>query len=220
MVDATTSALLSGQSAALTSQAQVDEDFTRFLKLLTTQMTNQDPLEPMDTSEFTNQLVQFSGIEQQIATNKNLESLLLQSNQNTQVQALGYIGKEVQYVGAKTGVLQDGELKIRYASDQLPDDVTLQFVDGNGSVVRTVKPAENIGPQEYVWDGKDDLGNQLPDGNYSVNVNAIDATEEPINTALGIFGKVNSVNTTNGDISLSIGDYVLNLDNVIKVNEI
>lgn len=219
MVDATTAALLNGQSKAQTSQTNLNEDFDQFLRLLTTQLQNQDPLEPMDSAEFTQQLVMFSQVEQQIQGNQYLESLILATNQNSQVQALGYIGQEVQYVGSSTGVLQNGELKIRYATKEPAAEMTIQFVDSTGKIVRTIKTDPADGPTDFVWDGKDDNGQQLDDGIYTVKVAATNGQDATVDTVLGIYGTVNGVNSTGDEITLSIGDYVLGLDNVIKVME-
>ncbi|MEO0962032.1 MAG: flagellar hook capping FlgD N-terminal domain-containing protein, partial [Pseudomonadota bacterium] len=106
----------SSQGAAASASSKLNTDFDTFLTLLTTQLKNQDPLEPLDSSEFTNQLVQFSSVEQNIATNQNLEQLLNLTFANFATDAVGYIGKEV-VAESPTAILTNGTANWDYELD-------------------------------------------------------------------------------------------------------
>ncbi|HPF47490.1 MAG TPA: flagellar hook capping FlgD N-terminal domain-containing protein, partial [Emcibacteraceae bacterium] len=121
-----------GQSAAAVSTATLAKDFDNFLHLLTTQLQYQDPLAPMDSNQFTQQLVSFTGVEQSIATNKNLESLIAQNQALTTTNAVGYLGKEVTIGSDKAGLGDDGTVKWEYALSSPTKSTKLTVKDQNG----------------------------------------------------------------------------------------
>ncbi len=114
----------SATERSASSLASLSENFDAFLTLLTSQLQNQDPLDPMDSSEFTNQLVQFSAVEQQIQANQNLETLIQLQNAQSAANAVGYIGKDVEVPSSQI-MLQDGEAKFAYT---LADSVDIVVV--------------------------------------------------------------------------------------------
>ena len=121
-------------SAATAAGNQLAKDFDTFLSLLTTQLQNQDPLDPMDSSEFTNQLVAFAGVEQQIQTNKNLEQLQSQLTAARNAAAVEYIGREVD-IRSDSGVHDGSGLTFRYDLSRAASQVRLQVIDEFGRTV-------------------------------------------------------------------------------------
>jgi len=207
----------SGQAAQ--SSTSLANDFDTFLTLLTTQLQNQDPLEPMDSSEFTNQLVQFSTVEQTIRTNQNLENLVGLTASQMSNDAVGYIGKEISALGDTT-VLKDGSAQWSYAFENQSDQTTIIIKDDTGKIVYTQQGEKDSGAHDFVWDGKDNAGNQLPDGAYTLDVTAIDANGAPITVATGIKGNVTSVTLVGDQPLLTMGDVSVPLSDVLSVSEI
>lgn len=190
------------------SSNQLSADMNTFLKLLTTQLQYQDPLDPMDTAEFTNQLVQYSSVEQAIQTNSKLENLLALNVANLGAQAVSYIGKTVQVLG-DVMPLTDGKAKAGYTLDKDAASVTITVKDMKGKVVYTTTGEATAGTHEFKWDGKDSQGNQLPDDAYQVVVNAKpNKGEGDVNVTTTIFGKVTGVASDQNNVYVGLGDSV------------
>lgn len=164
------------------SSTRLAENFDTFLTMLTVQLKNQDPLSPMDSTEFTNQLVQFSAVEQQIASNKNLENLISVTQTNTKAQAIAYIGHSIETAGtvlplqggntttSNTIALVNGKSNFTYTLDADAATTQIQIRDSSGNVVRTLSGNTSDGSHEFSWDGKNGDDVALPDGNYVVSV--------------------------------------------------
>ncbi len=162
------------------------KNFDTFLTLLTTQLKNQDPTSPMDSKEFTNQLVMFSQVEQSINQNKNLEKLLAAFTAQQAGNNLNFIGKIVD-VDDNQIKLQDGGSA--FWSYELPKgvmNVQYRIIDSKGSIVRTVQVSADqaagfkAGRVEVAWDGKDSQGNTAPAGNYKLEVVAKDSAGKAV----------------------------------------
>jgi len=194
-----------------TSRATLSNNFETFLKLLTTQLQYQDPMQPMDTNEFTQQLVQYSQVEQQLSTNDKLDSLLaLQKGQGVQ-SALGYLGWEVS-MDTKSLPLQDSKGIFSVTAAEKPQNISIGISDANGKIVRglTMTGAEfsHDGKltQDVVWDGKDNNGNQLPDGTYTILVTATRADGSTIKTSMQTRGVVTGIDLdADGNTILKLG---------------
>ncbi|MFN3460427.1 MAG: flagellar hook assembly protein FlgD [Oceanibaculum sp.] len=201
------------------SQAQLSANFDTFLTLLTTQLRNQDPLNPMDTHEFTNQLVLFSGVEQQIRQNQNLESLIALQVISEQASAMSYIGKYVT-TDEPTTALQEGQANWVYVLPEGAISNTLRIVDSAGNVVRTMEGEYTAGKHDLVWDGKDDNGNQLADDVYTLRVSAMDRDSKSVSAAIGMTARVTGVAKDPDGLGpvLSLGEGLnILLDKVITV---
>jgi flagellar basal-body rod modification protein FlgD len=208
-----------GKAAA--SEKNLTEDFNTFLVLLTTQLQNQDPLDPMDSSEFTNQLVQFSSVEQAIATNKNLEQLISLSNADRLNNAVGYLGHDVT-VRSGTTSLKDGSAAWQYQQDQqdqLMESVSLLITDSTGKIVYVADGDLNPGTHEFVWDGKDNAGVLLPEGQYSLTASATDITGEAITPPVFVSGRVTGVETIDGEPVLTVNGTKVPLAGVTSILE-
>lgn len=205
-------------SDAVASEAQLQEDLNRFLNLLVAQLKNQDPLDPLDSNEFTSQLVQFASVEQQIKQNANLEKLLnLQetSQVSTMVQ---FIGNTVEATG-NTVPLENGRAEFTYTLDTNASDVTISIRNSAGLTVFTADGETGAGKHGFVWDGTDTIGNAQPDGAYTVTIGALDARGNLLSVDQTVFGRVTGGGVDNGMVSLFMGDVVVSMDDVHLVKE-
>ncbi len=180
------------------------QNFASFLKLLTTQLQNQDPLQPLDTKDFTNQLVSFSQVEQAIDTNKNLESLLALMQSRVSTDSVGYLGKQVEIDGAE--VTSDGgpvTWRYRLAGDAAAVKVTV--VDAAGTIVKTLAGKTSAGVQEVAWDGTDGTGRAVPAGTYSLKVVAADGSGQAVAATVSRLGLVTGIEYADDEAQLIVG---------------
>lgn len=196
----------------------VDRDL--FLKLLTTQLEFQDPFDPLKNNEFTAQLAQFSGLDELYGVNDRLDSLLANQSLMERSNAAGLIGKEVKAVGNSVELSKGSSATINYEMEKDATDVMIDIYNSNGSKVRSVKlGAEVSGNQSYVWDGRDDNGNMVDPGVYTVAIGATDTNNNTISVSTYIRGTVTGV--TFGDTSpyLSVNGTEVPMENVIEIKE-
>lgn len=200
----TVTGVAASAAASATSRTQIAGNFTQFLQLLTTQLKNQNPLDPLDTNQFTQQLVQFAGVEQQLKTNDTLTALLNSTQASTATGALGFVGAEVTADGA-TSALADGAAQWQLTAPRAASEAVITITDASGSVVATDNRTLTAGPQTYAWDGRTSTGQMGPDGNYTINVVARDATGQQMNVATELTGVVDGVDLTGETAVLTIG---------------
>lgn len=199
-----------------TSMSKLAENFDQFLTLLTTQLKNQDPLSPMDSAEFTNQLVQFAGVEQQINTNKNLESLLTMQKSSQVMSALSLMGKKVEVTGNNVP-LQDKSATFVYTLPKAAAQTVYTISDSSGRTVYTGTGDSTVGRHEYTWNGKSSSGVQLPDGSYSLRVVAVDAAGKQIQASTWTIGKVTGVESGAKGAVLNLGGTLVPMDRLSAV---
>ncbi len=200
------------------AQSSLAETFDTFLALLTTQLQNQDPLDPMTSEEFTQQLIQFAGVEQSINTNKKLDRLVQLQTSNQLNSAVSFIGKVVEVVHDQL-LLKDGAAKISYRLDRNAAQTIIGIIDQNGRAVRTVQGETAAGRHKFEWDGRDSDGAQLPDGVYGFSVVATDDDEQTIDTVAASFGRVTGVEIVDNASRLNIGELGVPFDAVFAVRE-
>ncbi len=181
------------------SRTRLADSTETFLTLLTTQLKNQDPMSPMDSSQFTQQIVQMTGVEQQLLTN-DLLAALVGMNDAGLADSVNLIGKTVTATtGAAT--LQGGEANWSYNLPRAANSVKLEVIDGSGKVVRSQTLTQTAaGNQTFKWDGKNDLGTQLADGDYGLRITPTDSAGSKfsaIQTLTGVATAVQSVDGTN-----------------------
>ncbi len=185
------------------SQASLTDNFDTFLTILTAQIQNQDPLEPMDSSKFTDQLVQFSGVEQQIKSNKQLEDLLAATYSSAGAALSGYLGQQAEI--DTSGAQFTGEpINWRYT---LPSDAaktTVTVTDASGRVLYS-KPGElGAGARDFEWDGTLNNGKTAEEGQpYWISVIAEDANAKSITPAHSLVTTITGVDLTYGEPALT-----------------
>lgn len=217
-VTSANSVLDGSQSAA--SKAKLDEDLNKFLSLLVTQLQNQDPLDPMDATEFTSQLIQFAGVEQQIFQNSKLEQLLRLQETNQVASLVDLIGKNVEAEGRKVP-LENSKAEFTYIIPANARKATITITDSSGLNVFTTEAITTAGKQTFSWDGKSSSGVQQDDGAYNVLVSGTDVRGNLLDIKHTVFGRITGVGIDDGVLSLSMGeDISYEQDKVLSVKEI
>ncbi len=217
--DVTINNALDFQQRTTNASNQLAEDFDDFLILLTTQLQNQDPLDPADSTEFTNQLVSFAGVEQQINANQRLESLVSLGLGTSFASSLNYVGRDVSYVSSEAFFDGSRPIEVNYTIDGASADTTINIFSEDGDLVFTRPVSDDETIESFTWDGRDENGVLQPQGTYSVRVDALDAQNNPLTTTTVITGRVNGVETQNGATFLLIGERAVSVGNVINVTE-
>lgn len=191
-----------GSTNALASQ-QIAGNFQSFLTLLTTQLQNQNPLSPLDTNQFTQQLVEFAGVQQQLNTNDSLATLVSLQQTAQSTQALGFVGKTAVVTGS-TAALTNGsatwDLNVPTNSN-----VNISITNSTGQTVFSGNYTATAGNnQSFPWNGKGNDGTQWPDGQYKLTATAADSSGNPVAVTTEIQGVVSSVDLTQSPPLLSI----------------
>ncbi|MCB1438030.1 MAG: flagellar hook assembly protein FlgD [Rhodobiaceae bacterium] len=209
---------LSGIGDAVKDRNSIADNFDTFLQILTTQLKNQNPLEPMDTNEFTNQLVQFSSVEQAVKTNENLETLLRINTASMATAAVSYIGKSITAQGV-TSTLENGTASWSYSATKPVDNAFITIRDKNGSVVFSEERSLTKANGVYTWDGRRSDGAVAAGGTYTISItgSAADGTTIPVKTAFG--GVVNGVDLTGTEPILLVGERRVNLSSVQSIGQ-
>jgi flagellar basal-body rod modification protein FlgD len=218
-----TSTPTSSSSSTLSNSDQVNlnnqiaGNFSSFLTLLTTQLQNQNPLDPLDTNQFTQQLVQFASVEQQMNMNTQLKTLvsLQQTAQNS--QALGFVGKTVTVTGT-TAPLTNGQAQWTF-NPPSPATATFTVTDSTGQTVFSKTGTVQPGAQAFNWNGLDSNGRQWADGNYTLTITATGANGQSVAIPTTVTGVVNSVDLTQNPPLLSIGGKTYTLNQILSVQQ-
>lgn len=200
------------------ASTSLTETFDTFLSLLTTQLQNQDPLDPMDTEQFTQQLVSFSQVEQSIAANQKLDQLVELQTTSQLSTGVSYIGKSVEVVTDQL-MLDGGSATLTYGLERKAAQTVISIVDQNGRPVRTVNGETDPGRHEFVWDGRDANGVELPDGLYGFRVDPVDNEGTPVELASASIGRVTGVEIVDDTLTLNIGELGVPFDKVFAVRE-
>lgn len=195
------------------------QDFSQFLRLLTTQLQNQDPLEPLDSAQFTNQLVQFSGVEQQIKSNDFLQKLLTLNAASLTNVGLGYVGLSVQTPGSSFQFDGAHGVPLSYVMPAGAAVGTVSILDKDGKVVDTMSAELGAGAHELAWNGADKAGKIMPPGTYTLKVGAQDAQKKPLNVTTFTSGLVTGVQTNeDGSVSVIINGKPISVTDVRRAS--
>jgi flagellar basal-body rod modification protein FlgD len=194
----------------------IANNFTAFLRLLTTQLQNQNPLEPLDTNQFTQQLVQFAQVEQQLRSNDQLETLVSLQKSTQASAALDFVGKTVVISGATTHLGSSGNTVWTFSSPK-PASATVTIRDASGQTAFSSNYSINSGRQDFVWDGRGTNGQRWPAGNYTMTITAKDANGQTVAITTDVQGVVDSADVSQTPPVLSIGDLTFTIDQVKRV---
>jgi flagellar basal-body rod modification protein FlgD len=195
---------------------QLSGNFSTFLNLLTTQLKNQDPTSPMDTNQFTQQLVMYSQVEQQIQSNSNLKTLIAQGQSSASQMAMDYLGKRVSIMNGQASLVE-GEAVWTYNLPADAKSAKLTVTNAAGKVVYTGDAEKTAGNHNFEWDGKDNYGNEQPAGGYKLTVTAVDAAGAPVNAAIASAGLVSQIDMTGASPQLVIGYMTIGLGDVAAI---
>lgn len=211
----------SNPSTSESSAAQLAEDFDTFLLLLTTQLKNQDPTEPLDTNEFTNQIVAFTGVEQSIKTNENLEELIALQNSSTLSSAVNYVGQFVDAIG-NAGQLNGGFANFAYELDVPAAKVDIIVTDSAGRAVFKGQGPAGAGKQRVTWDGINSFtGKAEPDGTYNIFATATNAKGEVMEDFYRTYttGVVTGAEVIDGNVILNVAGTNVPLKDVLSIRQ-
>ncbi|MCR9257493.1 MAG: flagellar hook capping protein [Alphaproteobacteria bacterium] len=211
---------LSGSVNSQSALSDLTNQFDTFLTLLTTQLQNQDPLEPMDSHEFTNQLVMFTQAEQSIAQNQNLEQLIEITNNNVATAAVSYIGTTVETVG-RTGNHLGLGFKGAVDFADAPASATIEVRAEDGTVVYREENPSGLpaGRHDFTWDGTTLDGSAIaPLGNYSVVTTATNGSGDGVAGITTVANTVTGVELDESGVTLVMGDNRVPLDQARSVS--
>jgi flagellar basal-body rod modification protein FlgD len=201
------------QGASSQASSQLTADFDTFLTLLTTQLQNQDPLEPLDTERFTEQLVQFAGVEQSIQTNQHLEALIALQTSSANETALAMVGRIASVDNDIATLSADQPARWTYTLPQDAVDASIQIFNDTGDLVAAFNAATSEGPHDIDWGGATSAGGRAAPGDYRIEATAIDRDGAPIEIAIAARGRVDAVSFASGvpEIEIAGRRFALNL---------
>ncbi len=213
-----TAAANAAGTAALTGTSalsSLSSNFGDFLQMLMTQLQNQDPTSPMDTSTFTSELVQFSGVEQQINTNTSLTQLIQLTQAGEVMQASAMTGKQVT-VSSNQVPLQNGQGTIQFTTPAA-EPVDIAISDANGNKLSDNQMMSVAGTNTWIWNGTNSSGATLPDGTYQVTVTG--ANPDGTTTALttSVIGTATGVQSQSNGMQLELGTLTVPFSSVQSV---
>lgn len=192
-------------STTSSDQNELVQNYDQFLQILTAQLRNQSPLEPMDANSFTEQLVQFSSVEQAIKTNDSLASLIALSASNEATSLVGYLGKSITAEGAAT-TLKDGEAVWNLNTSAAAAETSVTIRNAAGTIVYSDEGSLPAGQTDYTWDGTTNDATVAPDGLYSITVEARNAAGDLVDVSTEISGQVTGVDFKSFPSALLVGE--------------
>ena len=214
-----TSSNTTAQAAGALGSQQLAGNFNTFLTLLTTQLQNQDPLDPLDTNQFTQQLVEFASVEQQVNMNSNLQTLITMQQTSQSLQALQLVGANVT-INSNTAALSNatGSPATWGFSSPSPATGAVTITSSTGQVAYTGTVALSSGNQSYTWSGKGNNGVTWPDGNYTLSIAATGATGQAVTVSTQVQGSVTAVNVNQNPPQVTVGGQSYPISSIQSIN--
>jgi flagellar basal-body rod modification protein FlgD len=209
-----TSSSTASNKTASTATTGIADNFQTFLTLLTTQLQNQNPLDPLDTNQFTQQLVQFAGVEQQLKSNDQLKSLIDIEKSAQATQALVYVGNTVAVDGSTAQFDTSATWNFQTEKDT---SATITITSSTGQTAFTGSYSLKQGNSSFVWDGKGNDGVQWPAGTYTMTATGKDSSGNSVAISTEVQGIVDSVDLTSSPPLLSIGGQSYTTDKIKRV---
>lgn len=204
-----------GTTGGTSALNKLSGNFSDFLSLLMTQLKHQDPSAPMDANQFTSELVQFSGVEQQINTNSSLAQLI-QLTQASQIeQSSGMIGKPVTVTSNQLS-LQNGKAQVNFKTPA-SEPVGITVYNAAGAQVGSTTLTSNAGANTWTWDGRGANGSTAPDGAYTVSVLEVGAIGASATLPFTVTGTTTSVQNIGGTVQLQLGGLTVPFSSVVAV---
>ncbi|GAB4237953.1 MAG: flagellar hook capping FlgD N-terminal domain-containing protein [Methyloligellaceae bacterium] len=207
---------LSSVGQAANDRISIAENFDTFLSLLTTQLQNQNPLDPLDMNQFTQQLVQFTEVEQSVKLNENLEQMVQLTAANTITNAVGYIGKQVTTSGA-TAQLRGGTAAWTVTLEADSPSTVFTVKNSSGVPVYTETKPVSGGSHVFAWDGRTDTGTRAPDGVYTLSVVAQNDNGSTLNATTEASGIIDGVDMSGDEPVLLSGGWEIRLEDITSI---
>lgn len=216
MITSVTSSDTSAASAAMKKSLGMNKD--DFLTLFVTQLKNQDPLNPMDGTEFLAQLAQLTQVEQAYNTNTNLENILSALNNSSSLSASSLVGKSISAAGSQVALTAGESAQISYSVPSAAEQITVTITDSNGATVRTLNQGQTTaGTSSVTWDGRDASGTQLASGTYNVSVAGISASGNTFTCQPLVTGRVDGISYEGTAVTMTIGGVTVPFNNILSV---
>jgi flagellar basal-body rod modification protein FlgD len=216
-VGATSASMVNAASGAERSQRKSSLTQEDFLSLLMTQMQYQDPLSPMDNNQMSAQMAQLGTIEGINKLTQTLETMSAYQASTAHLQLAGLIGKKVEAMGNLLVAHQGNATEGSYQLSR-PGRVSIGIYDGKGNLVRTVEDGlKDTAKQRFIWDGKNQIGETVPDGTYTFKVKAVDVKGESIPVSSSMIGTVSGISFENGVTYINIGSERIALSDIFAI---
>jgi flagellar basal-body rod modification protein FlgD len=206
------------QAANSNASQQLAGNFDTFLQLLTTQLQNQNPLDPLDTNQFTEQLVEFASVEQQINENTNLQTLISMQQTNEATSALQLVGSTVT-VGGNAAALDNAANSAATwnLTTTTPATATVTVTSAAGTTAYSGTMSLNAGTQSFTWNGQGSNGQTWPDGTYKLSVTATGANGQAVSVSTQVQGVVSGVNLTSTPPTLTVNGQSVQIGQVTSI---
>ena len=217
-VNTTSSSSSTAQAAGSTASQQLAGNFNTFLQLLTTQLQNQNPLDPLDTNQFTQQLVEFASVEQQINTNTNLQSLISLQQTSEATSALQLVGSTVTVGGNSATLSNSTSTPAQWTlTSSTPATANVTITSSAGTTVYSGTMSLNAGTQGFTWSGQGNNGQTWPDGTYKLSVTATGANGQAVNVSTQVQGTVSGVNLSSNPPTLTVNGQNVQINQVTSI---
>ena len=213
------SAASAAQAAGTAGSQQIAGNFDTFLQLLTTQLQNQNPLDPLDTNQFTEQLVEFASVEQQVNMNTNLQTLISMQQATEATSALQLVGSSVT-VGGNSATLSNATSSPATWSLTVssPATANVTITNAAGQTAYSGTMALNAGTQNFSWNGHGNNGTTWPDGSYTLSINAVGANGQPITVSTQMQGTVSGVNLSQNPPTLTVNGQNVQISQITSIS--
>ena len=215
----TSSTSNTAQAASNNAASQIAGNFNDFLTLLTTQLKNQDPLSPLDTTQFTQQLVEFASVGQQVTMNTNLQTLISMQQTSESLQALQLMGANVT-INSSTATLSNATSSPATWGFSSPSPATgaITITSSTGQVAFTGTTSLSTGNNTYTWNGKGNNGVTWPDGNYTLAITATGANGQAVTVSTQVQGTISSVNVSQNPPQVTVGGQTYPISSIQSIN--
>jgi len=213
-----TSVTASATSASAAMKQSIGMDKDDFLTLLITQLQNQDPLDPMDGTEFMTQMAQLTEVEQAYNTNMNLENIMSALDNASSLSAASLVGKNVSAAGSQVALNAGEGAILSYSVPSSAEQVTVTIMDANGATVRTLTAGQTTpGTSSVSWDGRDADGNQLASGIYNVSVSGVNSAGNTVACQPLVTGRVEGISYAGTAVTMTVGGVTVPFNNILSV---
>ncbi len=216
---ASSSTSSSAGAAGSAASQSIAGNFDTFLQLLTTQLQNQDPLDPMDSDSFTQELVEFASVEQQTDMNTNMQTLISMQQTTEATSALQLVGSTVTVSGSNATLSNATSTPATWSlTTTTPATANVTITSAAGTTAYTGTVALNAGTQTYTWNGQGTNGQTWPDGTYTISITATGANGQPVTVSTQTQGTVSGVNLSTNPPTLTVNGQSVQISQVTSIS--